>query len=202
MVRIKNRYLLVNILYPELEKGASKTEIPDVISFNQPTTNALSPQILLRGIRAGVAELFGDYGSGTIAISASTSNVVEAVNQAPVKYFSPATSTFILRVSRDHYRIAWAALSFMNSVPIKNGKNCVFRVVRVSGTIRKAEEEAIRRAKEIVVKARREAGETGESTLDKIFEKAEHGPAESTKDVLMVDGSDGEEEEYGSDGDG
>ncbi|TVY30230.1 Ribonuclease P/MRP protein subunit POP5 [Lachnellula hyalina] len=190
MVRIKNRYLLVNILYPELEKGASKSEIPDVISFNQPTTNALNAPTLLRGIRAGVADLFGDYGSGAIASSLA------------IKYLSPATSTFILRVSRDHYRIAWAALSFMNSVPIKNGKNCVFRVVRVSGTIRKAEEEAIRRAKEIIVKARREAGEKGESTLDNIFGKTKDGTTESTKDVLMVDGSDSEEEGYMSDGDG
>ncbi|TVY43438.1 Ribonuclease P/MRP protein subunit [Lachnellula occidentalis] len=199
MVRIKNRYLLVNILYPELEKGAPKIEIPDVISFNQPTTNALNAQTLLRAIRAGVAELFGDYGSGAIASSLANG---EAANQPPVKYLSPATSTFILRVSRDHYRIAWAALSFMNSVPVKNGKNCVFRVVRVSGTIRKAEEEAIRRAKEIVVRARREAGEKGESTFDNIFGKTKDGPTESTKDVLMVDASDSGEEEYMSDGDG
>jgi ribonuclease P/MRP protein subunit POP5 len=92
----------------------------------------------------------------------------------------------------------------MKSVPVKNGKNCVFRVVRVSGTIRKAEEEAIRRAKEMVVKARREMGEKGESTLDNIFGKGDdNGSAESTKDVLMVDGSDNDEEdEYMSDGDG
>lgn len=89
----------------------------------------------------------------------------------------------------------------MKSVPVKNGKGCVFRVVRVSGTIRKAEEEAIRRAKEIIVKARRQMEEKGESTLNNIFGKGE--AAESTKDVLMVDGSDSEEEDdYMSDGDG
>jgi len=69
MVRVKNRYLLVNILYPELEKSAPKTEIPDVVAFNQPTTNALNAPALLRGIRAEVAELFGDYGSGAISDS-------------------------------------------------------------------------------------------------------------------------------------
>ena len=62
-----------------------------------------------------------------------------------VKYLSLATSTFIIKVSRDHYRIAWAALSFMSRVPVDNGKRCVFRVIRVSGTIRKAQEEAVRR---------------------------------------------------------
>lgn len=91
----------------------------------------------------------------------------------------------------------------MNTVPIKNGKNCIFRVVRVSGTIRKAEEEAIRRAKEIMVQARREVGEQGNSTLDSIFGKGDDsGEAEATKDVLMVDGSDSEEDDYMSDGDG
>jgi len=91
----------------------------------------------------------------------------------------------------------------MKSVPVKNGKSCVFRIVRVSGTIRKAEEEAIRRAKEIVVKAQREMGEKSQSTLDNIFGKADDGSAESTKDVLMVDGSDSEEEDqYMSDEDG
>jgi ribonuclease P/MRP protein subunit POP5 len=72
--------------------------------------------------------------------------------------------------------------------------------VRVSGTIRKAEEEAIRRARELILKARREIGEKSDSTLDDIFVGA---GAETTKEkgVLVVDRSDSEEEED-SDGDG
>ena len=98
-----------------------------------------------------------------------------------VKYLSPATSTFILRVARAHYRIIWAALSLMNSVPIQDGKKCVFRVVRVSGTIRKAEEEAIRRARELILKAQREAEDKGETALQGIL----GGPVEedSSKDL-------------------
>ncbi|RDL39827.1 Uncharacterized protein BP5553_04167 [Venustampulla echinocandica] len=170
MVRLKNRYLLVNILYPELEKTTTpkSNAVSDVVAINQPTTNALTQHALLKGIRSQILELFGDYGSGAVSESLC------------VKYLSPATSTFILRVSRAHYRIAWAALSFMRRVPVKDGKDCVFRVVRVSGTIRKAEEEAIRRAKEIIVKAKRELGEQGESTLDNIFGKA--AEADSAKD--------------------
>jgi ribonuclease P/MRP protein subunit POP5 len=97
----------------------------------------------------------------------------------------------------------------MTSVPVKDGegKNCVFRVVRVSGTIRKAEEEAIRRARELILKARREIGEKSNSTLDDIFGGATEGNIrpENTKekDILMVDRSDSEEEnEDDSDGDG
>jgi ribonuclease P/MRP protein subunit POP5 len=74
----------------------------------------------------------------------------------------------------------------------------VFQVVRVSGTIRKAEEEAIRRAREMILKTRREVGEEGDSTLTALF----GGNAESTniEDVLMVDRSDSEDEP--SDGNG
>jgi len=94
----------------------------------------------------------------------------------------------------------------MTSVPVKDGKNCVFRVVRVSGTIRKAEEEAIRRARELILKARRETGEKSTSALDDIFGGAAGGNTESEitkeQDILMVDRSDSEEEEEDSDGDG
>jgi len=90
----------------------------------------------------------------------------------------------------------------MNSVPVKNGKSCVFRVVRVSGTIRKAEEEAVQRARQLILKARREVGEQSEGTLESIFGKGEERAGDSVRNTLMVDGEDSEEEEdEGSDGD-
>lgn len=67
MVRIKNRYLLVNILYPELSTLASKT--PDLIAFNAPTTSELTSHLLLKAIRDAILELFGDYGAGAVASS-------------------------------------------------------------------------------------------------------------------------------------
>jgi ribonuclease P/MRP protein subunit POP5 len=71
MVRLKNRYLLVNILYPELEKRQGKTSVPDIVTFNQPTTDALDARSLLKGLRAEVQDIFGDYGSGAISDSLS-----------------------------------------------------------------------------------------------------------------------------------
>ncbi|KAI0403742.1 Rpp14 family protein [Xylaria palmicola] len=153
MVRIKERYLLVNILYPT-ELG-TRANLPDVVVLNQPTTADLTPIALLRAIRAEVAALFGDYGSGAL--------------EGGVKYHSQATSTFILRIARASYRFVWAALSFMNSVPVKNGKPCVFRVVRVSGTIRKAEEEAIRRARNLIFEAKGEQPTKTPDSLSNIF---------------------------------
>jgi ribonuclease P/MRP protein subunit POP5 len=94
--------------------------------------------------------------------------------------------------------MVWAALSFMDAVPVKNGKSCVFRVVRVSGTIRKSEEEAVRRARALILKARRAMEEEGKSTLDGILGKE----ADSVENNLMVDRDDSDEEdEEMSDGD-
>ena len=77
----------------------------------------------------------------------------------------------------------------------------MFRVVRVSGTIKKAEEEAIQRARQLILKARREMGEQSDSTLDSIFWKGEKH-AQSIKDTLMVDREDSDEEDAElSDGD-
>lgn len=83
-----------------------------------------------------------------------------------VKYLSPATSTAILRCPRASFRLVWSALTYMSHVPSTNGdtsqkrpnggreRGCVFRVLRVSGTMKKAEEEAIRRARREIVRIR------------------------------------------------
>lgn len=190
MVRIKSRYLLVNILYPELDTETGNSKIPDIVQYHQPTTDNITANDLWKGIRAEVEYLFGDYGAGAVAGS-------------NVKYWSPATSTFILRVSREHYRIAWAALSLINRVPVKGGKNCVFRVVRVSGTIKKSQEEVIRRARDIILKTRREMDEQSGSKLESIFGKGkDHNIEDSVNAMLKLDRNDSEVDEELSESDG
>lgn len=86
---------------------------------------------------------------------------------ATVKYLSPATSTAIIRCPRASYRLVWTAITHLSHVPEYTpgsgyaGKRagamnrpCVFRVIRVSGTMRKAEEEAIRRGRREVARVR------------------------------------------------
>ncbi|KAL8664911.1 MAG: hypothetical protein Q9202_002620 [Teloschistes flavicans] len=158
MVRIKHRYLLVNILYPEPihPKKSQTSTFPDILHFHRPTPDDLTPQLLVRAIRDQILYLYGDYGFGITSTGLL------------VKYLSPATSTFILRCSRANHRIVWAALSFITHLPAfakgqgqQQGQSCVMQVVRVSGTIRKAEEELIRRARGAIVKARGESGDGG-----------------------------------------
>ena len=70
------------------------------------------------------------------------------------------------------------------SRPSTTPLNCVFRVVRVSGTIRKAEEEAIRRAREEIRIARRLDGVGGEGGgLDRWFRGEENKVAMDGKKV-------------------
>ncbi|KAI4132942.1 MAG: hypothetical protein LQ347_002354 [Umbilicaria vellea] len=154
MVRLKNRYLLVHILYPEHAENNTQDPLlkpaeglPEVVQFHRPSPDDVSAQSLARIIREQISFLYGDYGAGV------------TFGRLVVKYFSPATSTAIVRCSRAHYRLVWAALSFITQLPkaSRNGKPraCVLQVVRVSGTIKKAEEEAIRRARTAILKAQR-----------------------------------------------
>lgn len=89
----------------------------------------------------------------------------------------------------------------MDSVPVRNGKKCVYRVVRVSGTIRKAEEEAIRRAREMIMRARRQLGDQSGASLEGILGKADADgkPGALESDVLMLDASDDGEGGYSDD---
>jgi ribonuclease P/MRP protein subunit POP5 len=194
MVRQKNRYLLVNILYPSRDESKAPNQ-PNVVQFHQPSSPKLEAHMLVRAIRDLVAFHFGDYGSGMISASFA------------VKYFSPATSTVIIRVARSHWRLVWAALTFMQRLPKPVDEACVIQVVHVSGTIRKAEEEAIRRAREAVLKARRQATEltwTGTSIVQAVsHSEIMDLAAEATKDdevgevVARSSGSDLSEDDQG-----
>ena len=70
MVRIKHRYLLLNILYPESDyqtlknRGSARDPLPNIVQFHQPTSDDLTPQTLARAIRDQIALLYGDHGAG------------------------------------------------------------------------------------------------------------------------------------------
>ncbi|KAL8734256.1 MAG: hypothetical protein Q9181_003268 [Wetmoreana brouardii] len=211
MVRIKHRYLLVNILYPEsqsksqqLMRNAHHTSaIPDILQFHRPTSDELTPQILAKAVRDQILFMYGDYGSGI-----TSTGLLEAYDGVvlTVKYLSPATSTFILRCSRANYQVVWAALTFMTHLPVmgksERGQPCVMQVVRVSGTIRKAEEEVIRRAKAAILKARRESLDGSASGVDAILGPAQEGGSSTRpgKDADMPISIEDEDED--DDGDG
>ncbi|KAL4952677.1 Rpp14/Pop5 family-domain-containing protein [Aspergillus filifer] len=207
MVRVKHRYLLLEILYPDPTSAPSSTNKnrnnaqQSQLRIHAPTSDALTPSLLAKMVRDEVADLFGDWGVGRLG--------GVGAGGVSVKYLSPATSTAIIRCPRASYRLVWTALTYMTRVPeISEGKAkrvdlanlsrpCVFRVVRVSGTIRKAEEEAVRRARREIVRLR-EAEEVGVlGGLVGGLERAAEGGSGmgvgvDASDVDMVD-SDGED---------
>ncbi|KAJ5313347.1 uncharacterized protein N7443_000231 [Penicillium atrosanguineum] len=163
MVRLKNRYLLVDILYPDPTTWPTTKSKPlnpqsAHLSIHSPTSDALTPGLLAKMIREEVAEMYGDWGVGKLGGASAT-----GVN---IKYLSPATSTAIIRVPRAAFRLVWSTLTYMSHVPATGGdagarrpnggreRACVFRVLRVSGTMRKAEEEAISKARREIVRVR------------------------------------------------
>ncbi|KAJ6258735.1 hypothetical protein Dda_6787 [Drechslerella dactyloides] len=143
MVRVKQRYLLFTILYP----AAPAAALPQSMAFCQPSPANLTRTTLAAAIRASISTNFGDWGIGQAGSFA-------------VKYFSPATSTGILRITRPNYRTLWASLTFLRELA---GHPVVIKVVRISGTIRKAEVEAVKLAEDTIRRVRREQKAMGPS---------------------------------------
>lgn len=100
-----------------------------------------------------------------------------------VNYYSPSTSTAIIRCPRDHYEMVWAALTYITKLP-RLDIPVVCRVLRVSGTIRKAEEEVIRRSQKIVKRAKAIEGRGTDPMLSSIEKSVEK--ERKREDVLAV----------------
>jgi ribonuclease P/MRP protein subunit POP5 len=93
--------------------------------------------------------------------------------------------------------MVWAALTFTTCLPLKPADlPCVMQVVRVSGTIRKAEEEAIRRARLQIRLAQQSNGGEASTAV-----KAVDHAVDNEGDLMMLNGienfGDGEEESDG-----
>lgn len=159
MVRVKNRYLVASILFPSSSPVSGST--PAILQFHNPTPPHVTIPLLLSQLRSNISALFGDYGLGV------TSSSLKMI------YFSPATSTFIIRCPRAHFRLVWAALTCVQRLPAarrgQDGPSCVIRVVRVSGTIKKAEEHVVRGARREIVRAKMAMEGTGSDLLDNLL---------------------------------
>ncbi|KAK9469584.1 ribonuclease P/MRP protein subunit [Lipomyces arxii] len=163
MVRFKSRYLLFKLHYPQqndvdavlperqksiypsrynfkkqkalsdgniLPGGTEGNLQPDMrtVLEKRPSPDVITQRALNAAIRDIVNRSFGDLGAGLVRASIS------------LKYFSPATSTGIIRVSRDHFQMVWAALTLLNEIA---GVDVIVSVDHVSGTMRKCERFAM-----------------------------------------------------------
>ncbi|KIW00494.1 uncharacterized protein PV09_08015 [Verruconis gallopava] len=180
MVRLKHRYLLVNILYPSngsVLVHAQDEEVNNFLRIHAPSPPKFDERSLVMLIRNSVSEMFGDYGVGKVSGSLK------------VVYFSAATSSAIIRVSREHVRLVWAALTFVTHLPKAFGTPCVIHVVRNSGTIRLAESEAIKRARDLVRRARASNQRDGlEQVLKNAVQAEERESATMSVDEELTSG--------------
>ena len=75
MVRVKHRYFLVQILYPDTTPfKSSDPNLPDRVRFHQPTPDAVTAGFLLGQIREQLAILYGDHGSGVAGTGLTSEN--------------------------------------------------------------------------------------------------------------------------------
>ncbi|CAG8598760.1 3096_t:CDS:2 [Diversispora eburnea] len=119
MVRLKNRWLLFEIIYEDTIQNRKYEE--------------LTSRDINSAIKDSVQQNFGDYGSGCIAASLS------------VKYFSPYTNIGIIRVSREHYNLVWSALTFITQI---QSRFCLFRVLHL-GAIEYNQDQLLHLKKQI-----------------------------------------------------
>lgn len=167
MVRLKSRYILFEIIYPDgldqlpTHKQHASSSIKPSVQLRQPSAKVLDSRKIIKIIRDSIQSNFGDFGAGATG------------SMLMVKYFSPITSTGIIRVSRDHVRIVWAALSYITQIM---NRNAIIQVVRVSGTIKKCEQAAIKRNKRILDNA--ELVQKGTS-LNRFMDDSTIDPADS-----------------------
>jgi ribonuclease P/MRP protein subunit POP5 len=85
MVRLKNRYLLLDILYPDSSTWPSTKTVsagPHAaqLAIHAPTSDALTPGLLAKMIREEVGEMYGDWGVGKLGGASATG--VQGINHS------------------------------------------------------------------------------------------------------------------------
>ncbi|EJD55696.1 hypothetical protein AURDEDRAFT_78966 [Auricularia subglabra TFB-10046 SS5] len=136
MVRFKNRWLLVEFIHtPATAQAAAQAP-------------ALDAKRIWAALKQSILTHFGEIGWGAVSPSLT------------VKYFSPTTRMCIIRVARDHHRIAWAGLTLLSTV---NGESYVPHVVHLSGTIKHTQLAAIQHNKIVVARLRAKAAQANKN---------------------------------------
>ncbi|EGG01957.1 uncharacterized protein MELLADRAFT_110616 [Melampsora larici-populina 98AG31] len=125
MVRFKNRYVLINLMFN-----------PNLINLQTDELINLNSKEILESIRHSILQHFGELNLGQSTASLN------------IKYYSPITSLLILRCSRDSISIVRVALMLIRQI---KGHDVIFQSINVSGTMRKTQEAAIRFDRELVL---------------------------------------------------
>ncbi|KAH3902868.1 related to Ribonucleases P/MRP protein subunit POP5 [Saccharomycodes ludwigii] len=136
MVRFKSRYVLFEIIYPLTEEvdmsGLSSNDIK--LLFHKYTPTEVTPKVIMTDLKKIIQLYFGDVGLG------------HSTSMFQLKYFSNKTSTGIIRCSREDCGYIISGLTLMTKLGAQ--KNMIVNVIKVSGTMKKIEEFAIKWSKD------------------------------------------------------
>ncbi|CDO95316.1 unnamed protein product [Kluyveromyces dobzhanskii CBS 2104] len=128
MVRLKSRYILFEILYPdvndEFETVPNVTKKDILTGHHKVSPNSINVKSIMQELRKQLQINFGDFGLG------------KATALLQIKYFSNRTSTGIIRCGHDDHQYILMALALINQ--IENIGSVILNPVKVSGTIKKS----------------------------------------------------------------
>ncbi|KAG2017414.1 hypothetical protein CC2G_006924 [Coprinopsis cinerea AmutBmut pab1-1] len=156
MVRFKNRWLLVEFIpIPTTASGGAPTSRTTLgqLPNNSAQLPPLDGKQIWTALKQSILTNFGDVGWGSVAPSLT------------VKYFSPTTNTAIIRVAREHHKIAWAGLTLLSTIGgvrstaggrggTGDGVRYIPNVVHLSGTIKHCQLAAIEHNRVVVARYR------------------------------------------------
>ncbi|KAF0266971.1 hypothetical protein FOG48_03959 [Hanseniaspora uvarum] len=136
MVRIKNRYILFELLYPPSDCMASEDIIFQHRNPNK-TKSVINPKTIIYELRKQIKLYLGEQGLG------------KANMTLQMKYFNNVTSVGILKCSAEYYKTVVLGLSMIQN--FNNDKaQIIVNVVKLSGTINKLQDHSIKRNKELI----------------------------------------------------
>lgn len=175
MVRLKQRYIFFDILYPPATTESDKDKNQDdfysfsesqssaLLSLHKASPSTINPKTITQTIRKVIEDHFGEIGSGTVGLLLT------------VKYFSNKTSSGIIRCSRQNHEMVVAALSLMNNI---QGMNAIVRCSHISGTIRKCQDFSVRRNKKMLLLMKDKLNSTEQAAFYSSFQIENDNPGE------------------------
>lgn len=155
MVRLKQRYILIEILQPptatadsDIVEGFTESPSRALLGIHRQSPKEINPKSITHTIRQTIQELYGDFGA-----SFST--------QLNIKYFNNKTSCGIIRCGVQNFQYVLGAITLINNI---SGTPVIIQCSHVSGTIKKCEQFAAHHNRQLMrtveVYQRLEAGKS------------------------------------------
>ena len=136
MVRFKNRYLLVELVWGDGMVDSSisaenlKREVKHQIQLNFGDFGVGLVQATLQGTPRASHLPKAPYASFFFFSSSSQSLIIRSCLSS-VKYWNHLTNLCIIRCARDYYKMVWTAVTMINTL---NQRSVLFRLVHLGGT--------------------------------------------------------------------